>query len=94
VVSLQAKAFPAWLGWPSLGAAAVHLAAAFGIVAESGPLTQGGSVSYVAYVLMVVWLLSATIVMIRRIGRLPAGVAPQRADVPYGQVHSRTSGMS
>lgn len=94
VVSLQAKAFPAWLGWLSVGTAAAHLAAAFGIVAGSGPLSPGGSVSYVAYGLMVAWILATTIVMIRRIGRSSAAATTQRADVPYGQVQSRTSGMS
>jgi len=80
VVSLRTKAFPAWLGWLSAGTAAVHLAAAFGIVAGSGLLSSGGSVSYVAYALMVAWILATTIIMIGRIGRLPAEAAHLPAD--------------
>lgn len=82
VVSLQTKALPAWLGWLSVGTAAAHLAAAFGIVASSGPLSPGGSVSYGAYVLMVAWILATTIVMVRRIGRLSADATPLLADGP------------
>jgi hypothetical protein len=94
VVSLQTKAFPAWLGWLSVGTAAAHLAAAFGIVAGSGPLSPGGSVSYMAYVLMVAWILATTIVMIRRIGHVPAEAARLPADGSYGPVISRSSGLS
>jgi hypothetical protein len=68
VLSLQAKAFPAWLGWLSLVAAATHLVVAFGIVVQTGPVAPGGAVTYVAYPLMVAWVLATTIVMIRRIG--------------------------
>jgi hypothetical protein len=82
VVSLQTKALPAWLGWLSVGTAAAHLAAAFGIVASSGPWSPGGSVSYGAYVLMVAWILATTIVMVRRIGRVSADATPLLADGP------------
>jgi len=70
-VSLQAKAFPAWLGWLSAAAAAAHLIRVFGIVADSGPLAQGAWFTYVAYLLMVAWLLATTIVMVSRIGQRP-----------------------
>jgi hypothetical protein len=68
VLSLQAKAFPTWLGWLSLVTAATHLVIAFGIVVETGPLAPGGLVTYVAYPLMVTWVLATTTVMIRRTG--------------------------
>lgn len=69
MLSLQAKAFPAWLGWLSLVAAATHLVVAFGIVVETGPLAPGGLVTYAAYPLMVTWVLATTIMMIRRFGK-------------------------
>jgi len=78
VVSLQAKAFPVWLGWLSATAAAAHLVVALGIVVDSGPLAPGGGFTYAAYLLMVAWLMSTTIVMIRRIGKpTPATTVPE-----------------
>lgn len=69
VVSLQAKAFPVWLGWLSVAAAAAHVIGALGIVTDSGPLAQGAWFTYVTYLFMVAWLLATTIVMVSRIGR-------------------------
>jgi hypothetical protein len=72
VISLVAQsiqvalALPAWLGWLSATAGAVHLVVPFGIVLDSGPLAPGGALTYVAYLLMVAWLLTTTIVVIRR----------------------------
>jgi hypothetical protein len=70
VVSFRTKAFPAWLGWLSVAAAAVQLAPAFGIVADSGPLAADGWLAaYAPYPLYVVWLAAATTVMVTRLGR-------------------------
>lgn len=41
------------------------------MVVDSGPLAPGGGFTYAAYLLMVAWLMSTTIVMIRRIGKPP-----------------------
>lgn len=69
VASFRYKAFPAWLGWLALTAAAGYLLVLLGIVVESGPLSPTGWITYAAYPLYVVWLLCATTVMVRRPGR-------------------------
>src|SRR6266511_5118943 len=70
VVSFRTRAFPAWLGWLSVAAAAAQLAPSFGMILDSGPLAADGWLAaYVPYPLYVVWLAAATTAMIRRIGR-------------------------
>jgi hypothetical protein len=66
VVSLRDGAFPAWLGWLSGVAAAVHLVSTLGLVVESGPLVPGGPATYLTYALMGAWLVSATTTMFVR----------------------------
>jgi hypothetical protein len=72
LVSLRARAFPAWLGWLSVVAAAANLLMSLGIVVDSGPLVPGGALTYMLYALVPVWLLAVTTVMIMRLGK-PAG---------------------
>ena len=40
-----------------------------GIVVDSGPLVPGGTLTYVLYALMAVWLVAVTTVMVVRFGR-------------------------
>ncbi len=78
VVSLRDRALPAWLGWFSAFAAALHLLMTFGLVATSGPLVPGGALTYVLYAALLVWLVATTTVMFVRSGRpSPAARAPQ-----------------
>jgi hypothetical protein len=74
VVALRTGAFPRWLGWLSAVTAATNLCMVFGIVVDSGPLVPGASLTYVLYLLMVVWLVAATTVMVVR--RQP-GIQPR-----------------
>jgi hypothetical protein len=68
-VSFRSGAFPAWLAWLSALGAVAHLVASLGLVAEGGPLTPGGWVTYVVYALLALWLLGTTVVMVARAGR-------------------------
>jgi hypothetical protein len=70
VVSFRTWAFPVWLGWLSLVAAAAQLAPLFGFVLDGGPLAADGWLAvYGPYPLYVLWLASATTAMVRRIGQ-------------------------
>lgn len=70
VVSFRTGAFPAWLGWLSLVAAAGQLVPLSGLVVDGGGLGADGWLAlYVPYPLYVVWLASATTALVRRIGK-------------------------
>jgi hypothetical protein len=72
VLSFRTGAFPAWLGWLSILAAAAQLLPTFGIVLDGGPMAvDGWLAAYLPYPLYVVWLASATVAMLRRIGKPP-----------------------
>ncbi len=72
-VSFPTKCFPVWLVWLTLVAAVANLIPLLGIVVESGPLAPNGWVTaYAPYPIFVVWLVSATVVMLSRIGKQTA----------------------
>jgi hypothetical protein len=73
--SFRARAFPAWLGWLSLATAAAYLMLLCGIVVDTGPLSPTGWVTYAPYPLFGVWLVSTTVVMVRRLRTRPAVTA-------------------
>jgi hypothetical protein len=65
VSSFQTDAFPAWL---SAVTAAGNIVPLLGIIVRTGPLAPNGWVTaYAPYPLFMAWLMSATIVMLRRI---------------------------
>lgn len=66
VVSLRHGAFPGWLGWLAVVAAAAHLVLWAATVVDSGPLGPTGWLSFALYPLFLVWLVPATVVMMRR----------------------------
>jgi hypothetical protein len=72
VVSLRTRAFPVWLGWLAVVAAAAAVLLSLAVVDPSGPLAPQGWASYLLYPASIVWLVPAATVMIRRIGRRPA----------------------
>jgi hypothetical protein len=65
-VTLTTRAFPLWLGTLSAAAAAGQLVLCAGTVIRSGPLAPNGWLTYVLYPLFLVWLVPATILLIRR----------------------------
>lgn len=84
VLTFRTTAFPAWLGWLSLLAAIAQLIPVGGIVLDSGPLAADGWVSaYLPYPLYALWLASAAVVTMLRIGTTPlatpARLRPVRA---------------
>ncbi len=66
VVSLRTRAFPVWLGWISVAAAAAQMTLFVGTVVRTGPLAPNGWLTYVLYPLFIVWLVPTAVVMIRR----------------------------
>jgi hypothetical protein len=75
VVSLRTRVFPVWLGCLAAVAGAAALLLSFAVVDSSGPLAPQGWASYLLYPASIVWLVPATIVMIRRIGKSPAAAS-------------------
>ena len=64
VVCLRDNAFPAWLGWLAAVAAGSSVVLVFSLVDPAGPLAPQGWLSYVLYLVPVVWLAAATTVML------------------------------
>ena len=69
VVSCRFRAFPAWVAWLSAVAAAANLLMSAGRVTQSGPLVPGGLLTYVLYLLQVVWQVAVPTLMIVRTKR-------------------------
>jgi hypothetical protein len=61
---LRDNAFPAWLGWLTAVAAGSGAVLVFSLVDPTGPLAPQGWLSYVLYLVPVVWLAAATTVML------------------------------
>ncbi|MHB1876546.1 MAG: hypothetical protein ACYCPF_17020 [Streptosporangiaceae bacterium] len=79
VVSLRHRAFPAWLGWIAAATAVSQFLLWLGTAASAGPLAPNGWLSYALYPVFVIWLIPATIIMIRRAGRPSSSTAPDTA---------------
>jgi hypothetical protein len=58
------------LGWLAVVAAAAALVLSFAVVQPSGPLAPQGWLTLVLYPAPIIWLVPATVVMIRRAGML------------------------
>lgn len=80
VVSLRHHAFPVWLGWLAVAAAAAHALLWLSTAAESGPLASDSMLSFVLYPFVLIWLVPATVIMVRRAG-VPSATVP---DTPAG----------
>ena len=72
VVSLRHRAFPVWLGWVAIVAAAAQTLLWSTSVVSDGPLAANGPLSFALYPFFLIWLVPATLIMIRQAGR-PSG---------------------
>lgn len=70
VLTFQTKVFPLWLGWLSIFTALVNIFLSLGIVIASGILAPGAALTYLVYLLAIIWLLSTTTIMFRRLGKV------------------------
>jgi hypothetical protein len=68
VVSLRYRAFPLWLGWVAVAAAVAQALLWSATVIQSGPLASDGWLSFALYPFFLVWLVPATVIMVRRAG--------------------------
>jgi hypothetical protein len=82
VVSLRYHAFPAWLGWLSAVVAGAQALLWLSTAVQSGPLASDSLLSFVLYPFFLIWLVPATVIMIRRAGRPPMTIP----DTVQGQV--------
>jgi hypothetical protein len=69
VVSLRHRAFPLWLAWIALLAAAAQALLWLATVVDSGPLALQGWLNFALYPFFLVWLVPATAFMIKRAGQ-------------------------
>jgi hypothetical protein len=69
VVSLRYGAFPAWLGWLSAVVAGAQAFLCLSTAFESGPFASDSLLSFVLYPFFLIWLVPATVIMVRRVGR-------------------------
>lgn len=68
VVSLRYGAFPLWLGWLAVVAAGAQALLWLATVIQDGPLASDGWLSFALYPFFLIWLVPATVLMIRRSG--------------------------
>lgn len=68
VVSLRHQAFPLWLGWVAVAGAGAQALLWSATVIQSGPLASDGWLSFALYPFFVIWLVPATVLMIKRAG--------------------------
>ncbi len=69
VVSLRYHAFPAWLGWLSAVAAGAQTLLWLSTAVQGGPLASDSLLSFMLYPFFLIWLVPATVIMIRSLGR-------------------------
>jgi hypothetical protein len=91
VVSLRHHAFPRWSGWLSMAAAGAQALLWVAAVVETGPLASGGWLSFVLYPFFLIWLVPATVIMMKKAGQSRAA----DPDSPQGLIDAdwqRTAG--
>jgi hypothetical protein len=78
VLSVRTSAFPMWMASLSAGAAVAFVVMSAGIAVDSGPLAAGAWPTFIPYVAIAVWLLSASILLLKRTAGETAAIAPTR----------------
>jgi hypothetical protein len=66
LASIRYAAFPRWLGYIALLAAASQILLWFGTVVQRGPLAPNGWLTYALYPMFAVWLVPTTVIMFKR----------------------------
>lgn len=69
VITMRARAFPAWFGLAGYAVMILFLVAGIGISATTGPLAAGKLVQVLAYAGWALWFLLGGILLIQRVGR-------------------------
>jgi hypothetical protein len=82
IVSLRHRAFPRWLGWLAVVAAGAQAMLWLATVVESGPLASDGWLSFALYPFFMIWLVPATVIMVRGTGTPRATVPDMRQELP------------
>jgi hypothetical protein len=81
-VSLRYRAFPLWFGWVAVAAAVAQALLWLATVIQSGPLASDSWLSFALYPFFLVWVVQATVIMMRRaarrrrLRRTPINVSP------------------
>jgi hypothetical protein len=89
VVSLRYHAFPAWLGWLSVVAAGAQTLLWLSTAVQGGPLASDSLLSFMLYPFFLIWLVPATVIMIRSLGR-PRVPIPDKTQGPVELGRQRT----
>lgn len=84
VISLRYHAFPVWLGWLSIASAGAQTLLWVATVVQSGPLASDGWLSFALYPFFLIWLVPATVIMMRKAGQTWVAVP----DSPQGVVEA------
>jgi hypothetical protein len=74
-VTLQTGALPAWLGWLAVVSAISNALTVGGVFTDSGPFSGDGIFSYVGFFGLLIWVLAASIILLRRAGAEPVAKA-------------------
>jgi hypothetical protein len=84
VVSLRHHAFPVWLAGLAVAAAAAQTLLWIATVVQTGPLASDGWLSFALYPFFLVWLVPATLIMMRRAGEPPVVVPDSPRELLQG----------
>jgi hypothetical protein len=73
-LTLRTRALPAWLGWLAVVPAISNALTVGGVFTDSGPFSGDGIFSYLGFFSFLVWILAASIVLVRSAGARPAAI--------------------
>jgi hypothetical protein len=71
-LTLRTKVLPAWLGWLAVVPAISNAFSVGAVFTDSGPFSGDGIFSYLGFFSFLVWILGASIVLVRSAGARPA----------------------
>jgi hypothetical protein len=86
VVSLRHHAFATWLGWLAITAAVAQTLLWLATVVDTGPLASDGWLSFALYPFFLIWLVPATLVMVKEAGKPATAVTDATGTASSKQV--------